>query len=85
MNKLVLTGLLAAGTMTHLCERAGVQIVHTSAKAILTRDGAVCGVKTDEGTIACPCCGRWSRFEVTDSAFDIPEHQAEQTNGMEMT
>lgn len=42
-----------AGTMTHLCERAGVQIVHTSAKAILTRDGAVCGVKTDEGTIAC--------------------------------
>lgn len=42
-----------AGTMTHLCERAGVQIIHTSAKAILTRDGAVCGVKTDEGTIAC--------------------------------
>ena len=37
------------------------------------------------GTISCPCCGRWSHFEVTDSALDIPEHQAEQTNGMEMT
>lgn len=38
-----------------------------------------------EGTISCPCCGRWSHFEVTDSALGISEHQAEQTNGMEMT
>ena len=38
-----------------------------------------------EGAIACPCCGRWSHFEVTDSALGISEHQAEQTNGMEMT
>ena len=38
-----------------------------------------------EGAIACPCCGRWSHFEVTDSALDIPEHQAEQTNEMEIT
>ena len=38
-----------------------------------------------EVTIACPCCGRWSHFEVTDSALGVSEHQAEQTNGMEMT
>ena len=38
-----------------------------------------------EGAIACPCCGRWSHFEATDSALGISEHQAEQTNGMEMT
>ncbi len=38
-----------------------------------------------EGAIACPCCGRGSHFEATDSALGISEHQAEQTNGMEMT
>ena len=37
------------------------------------------------GTISCPCCGRWSHFEVTDSVLGVSEHQTEQTNGMEMT
>ena len=37
-----------------------------------------------EETISCPCCGRWSHFEVTDSALGVSEHQVEQTNGMEM-
>ena len=38
-----------------------------------------------EGAIACPCCGKWSRFTITDSALSPPEHQTEQTSGMEMT
>ena len=42
-----------AGTMTRLCERAGVKIVHTAAKKILTADGGVTGVETAEGIISC--------------------------------
>lgn len=42
-----------AGTMTRLCERAGVKIVHTTAKKILTADGGVTGVETAEGIISC--------------------------------
>lgn len=37
-----------------------------------------------EGTIACPCCGKWSHFTITDSALSTPEYQTEQTSGMEM-
>lgn len=42
-----------AGIMTRLCERAGVKIVHTTAKKILTADGGVTGVETAEGIISC--------------------------------
>ena len=42
-----------AGLLSRLCERAGVRLLHTAATAILTQDGAVNGVKTDEGTIDC--------------------------------
>ena len=27
------------------------------------------------GTIACPCCGRWSHFDIVGSVPDVPEHQ----------
>ena len=36
-----------------------------------------------EGTIACPCCGRWSAFTV--AADDTPVPTAEQMDEMEMT
>ena len=38
-----------------------------------------------KGTIACPCCGKWSHFDIVDSSHDISEQQAEQISGMEMT
>lgn len=38
-----------------------------------------------EGTIACPCCGKWSHFDIVDSSPGISEQQAEQMSGMEMT
>ena len=31
------------------------------------------------GTIACPCCGRWSPFVLADDAISAPEHRAGQT------
>lgn len=34
-------------------EQAGVRVLHTKAKRILTADGAVTGVATEEGTIEC--------------------------------
>lgn len=37
------------------------------------------------GTIACPCCGKWSHFDIVDSPLGISEQQAEQMNRMEMT
>lgn len=37
------------------------------------------------GTIACPCCGKWSHFDIVDSSPGISEQQAEQMSGMEMT
>ncbi len=42
-----------AGLLAHLCERAGVQWLHTVAKDVLFEDGAVCAVVTGEGTISC--------------------------------
>jgi predicted Rossmann fold flavoprotein len=42
-----------AGTMAHLCERAGVEVLHTEAKDVLTDDGATSAVVTKEGTIQC--------------------------------
>lgn len=38
-----------------------------------------------EGTIACPCCGKWSHFDIVDSPGSVLEQQAEQMSGMEMT
>ena len=38
-----------------------------------------------EGTIACPCCGKWSHFDIVNSSPGISEQQAEQMSGMEMT
>ena len=42
-----------AGLLTKLCERSGVEILHTAAREILISDGAVIGVVTGEGQIAC--------------------------------
>ena len=42
-----------AGTLTRLCERAGVEILHSEARDILTEDGAVTAVVTKDGTIEC--------------------------------
>ena len=42
-----------AGTLTRLCERAGVEILHTEARDILTEDGAVTGVAAKDGAIEC--------------------------------
>ena len=42
-----------AGLLTKLCERSGAEILHTAAREILISDGAVIGVVTGEGQIAC--------------------------------
>ena len=42
-----------AGTLTRLCERAGVEILHTEARDILTEDGAVTAVVTKDGIVEC--------------------------------
>lgn len=42
-----------AGTLTRLCERSGVKVLHTKAKKILTEDGAVTAVETEQGKIQC--------------------------------
>ena len=42
-----------AGLMTKLCRKADVEILHTSAKEIITENGSVTGVLTGEGLIPC--------------------------------
>ena len=42
-----------AELLTRMCTRSGVKLLHTGAKDILTSDGAVIGVVTGEGQIAC--------------------------------
>jgi len=42
-----------AGLLARLCTQAGVKVEHRAAKRIMTRDGAVCAVETEEGTINC--------------------------------
>ena len=42
-----------ANLMTSLCKKAGVRIRHTSAKQIITENGAVAGVATGEGYLPC--------------------------------
>ena len=42
-----------AGILTRLCDRNGVEIIHTKAERIVTQDGAVCAVETAQGKIFC--------------------------------
>ena len=42
-----------AGTLSRLCERSSVRILHTRATKILSSDGAVCAVETGQGRINC--------------------------------
>ena len=42
-----------ADTMARLCRRAGVRMIKTAAKQIVTENGAVAGVVTGEGYIPC--------------------------------
>ena len=60
-----------ADLLVRLCERNGVRILHTAAKEIITQNGAVTGVRTGEGTIACRavaiCTGGLS-YPLTGSA-----------------
>ncbi len=42
-----------ANLMASLCKKAGVHIRHTSAKQIITENGAVAGVATGEGYLPC--------------------------------
>lgn len=42
-----------AGTLSRLCQRAGVELLHTEARDILAEDAAVTAVVTKEGTIEC--------------------------------
>lgn len=42
-----------AGTLSRVCERLGLDVIHTTAKEILIRDGAVAGVLTGDGAIDC--------------------------------
>ena len=62
-----------AGTLTRLCEREGVRIIHTHAKRIHFPNGAVEGVETEDGLIACRaaavCTGGLS-YPLTGSTGD---------------
>jgi predicted Rossmann fold flavoprotein len=62
-----------AGTLTRLCEREGVRIIHTHAKRIHFPNGAVEGVETEDGLIACcaaaVCTGGLS-YPLTGSTGD---------------
>lgn len=42
-----------AGLLVKLCDRAGVKVLHTTAKRIITDDGNVTGVEVGEGVIEC--------------------------------
>lgn len=42
-----------AGTMAHICERAGVRVVHERAKRLHVQNGAVAGVELDGGLVSC--------------------------------
>ena len=42
-----------AGLMAGLCKKAGVKVLRTSAKQIITENGAVAGVMTGEGYLPC--------------------------------
>ncbi len=42
-----------AGLLARLCERSGVTVLRSTAREIITEDGAVSAVVTDDGTIIC--------------------------------
>lgn len=42
-----------AGLMARLCERRGVQVIHSAAREIICAGSAVAGVKTNEGLTCC--------------------------------
>lgn len=42
-----------AGLLARLCERSGVTVLRSTARKIITEDGAVSAVVTEDGTIAC--------------------------------
>lgn len=42
-----------AGILTRLCDRYGVKIIHTKAEKLITQDGAVIAVETQQGRISC--------------------------------
>lgn len=62
-----------AGLLTQLCTRAGVRVVHESAKRVHIVDGAVAGVLTEAGLISaravCVCTGGLS-YPLTGSTGD---------------
>ena len=62
-----------AGFFTRLCDQLGVTVRHCHAENILTENGAVCAVKTDEGTVSCSaaavCTGGLS-YPITGSTGD---------------
>lgn len=42
-----------AGLLANICDRAGVRVIHTTAKDIIYEDGAVKAVVTGDGNISC--------------------------------
>lgn len=62
-----------AGTMAHICERAGVRVIHERAKRVHVQNGAVAGVEVDGGLIECTsvcvCTGGLS-YPLTGSTGD---------------
>lgn len=62
-----------AGTMAHICERAGVRVIHQRAKRVHVQNGAVAGVEVDAGLIECAsvcvCTGGLS-YPLTGSTGD---------------
>ena len=61
--------------------RGGTIVEHTPVREVLTRDGAVVGVRTDAGDVACDvvvnCGGMWSRELGARNGVRIPVHAAE--------
>lgn len=62
-----------AGTMAHICERAGVRVIHERAKRVHVQNGTVAGVEVDAGLIECAsvcvCTGGLS-YPLTGSTGD---------------
>ena len=62
-------------------DRRGRILEHTPVTDVLTRDGRVSGVRTEQGDIACDvvvnCAGMWARELGRKSGVDIPLHAAE--------
>ena len=62
-------------------ERGGHIFEHTRVDEVLTKDGRVTGVRTEQGDIACDvvvnCAGMWARELGRRNGIDIPLHAAE--------